>query len=768
MGFYSLFHLARALGKYGFTDPRQGTPRLRQKGVYLITGGLGGIGLVIAHHLTKTVQAKLILTTRSTFPGKEEEKEIPEEWADKIRKVRELEEMGAEVMVVTADTANKEQMQTAVSHALERFGTINGVIHCAGLPDGAAIQVRTKEMTDAILAPKVKGTLVLEETLKGIEPDFVVYCSSMNAILPAFGQVGHCGANAFLDAFAINKMYRGGPLTVSVNWNPWLEVGQAVESMNELAADSEMSQLDGLLSAEGVDVFMRILADALPQVVVSTNDFNVKFQQFHSAEAPQTREDADEDESMETLRSRPELDSVYVPPRNDIEKVLVKIRQKFFGFQQVGIYDDFFALGGDSLKAMTIITKIHRELKVKIPLAEIFTYPTIVELSEFIAGDNKEKKSYPIKKEAPKKQYMSIPPAEKKEYYVLSSNQKRLYILQQLEPDSAAYNIPHYIPLTDDIEIEKLETIFMNLLDRHESLRTSFHIVNEEPVQKIHDKVEFAIHYHRYHQPGGADGNLADPGINIELERIRRDFVKPFDPSRAPLLRAAFVEIEGKEREAFPGVLFLDMHHIITDGTSQAILAKEFMSLYKGETLTPLRLQYKDFSRWQKWEEQQKPLKQQEQYWLSVFSGELPVLNLPTDYPRPLMQRFEGNTVNFVLSVRHTGTLRDMARQADATLYMSILAVYTILLYKLNGQEDIVVGTPIAARRHADLETIIGMFANTLALRNYPCAEKTFHQYLKEIKERTLAAFENQEYQFEALVEKVSVRRDTSVTSLLK
>jgi len=203
------------------------------------------------------------------------------------------------------------------------------------------------------------------------------------------------------------------------------------------------------------------------------------------------------------------------------------------------------------------------------------------------------------------------------------------------------------------------------------------------------------------------------------------------------------------------------MHHIITDGTSQAILEREFMSLYRGEPLVPLRLQYKDFSRWQKWEEQQKPLKQQEQYWLSVFSGELPVLNLPTDSPRPLIQSFEGNTVNFVINEQQTHALRDMARQADATLYMSILGVYTILLYKFSGQEDIVVGTPIAARRHADLESIMGMFANTLALRNYPCDEKTFHHYLKEVKERTLAAFENQEYPFEEMVDRVAVNRDT-------
>ncbi|MCP4147627.1 MAG: hypothetical protein GY757_07745, partial [bacterium] len=169
----------------------------------------------------------------------------------------------------------------------------------------------------------------------------------------------------------------------------------------------------------------------------------------------------------------------------------------------------------------------------------------------------------------------------------------------------------------------------------------------------------------------------------------------------------------------------------------------------------------RDYAEWLNSAEQKELLKQQEEYWLNLFTGELPVLTLPTDYPRPVMQRFEGSLVSFMLSGEETGNLRGIAKKNDTTIYMTILSVFTILLSKLGGQEDIIVGTPTAGRRHADLENIIGMFVNTLATRNFPAGEKSFGRFIKELKTSTLEAFENQEYPFEELVEKLAVRRNS-------
>jgi amino acid adenylation domain-containing protein len=210
-------------------------------------------------------------------------------------------------------------------------------------------------------------------------------------------------------------------------------------------------------------------------------------------------------------------------------------------------------------------------------------------------------------------------------------------------------------------------------------------------------------------------------------------------------------------------LLMVDMHHIISDGASQVILTDEFNRLYTGkeEVLPALRLQYKDYSQWQNSEEQQTLLKEQETFWLDLFSDELPVLNLPIDYPRPFVQSFEGNTVEFPLTVKESQTLKAVAKETNATLFMSMLAVFNILLSKLSGQEDIIVGITIAGRRHADLQLIIGMFVNVLAMRNHPSGGKGFLAFLEEVKEKTLAAYESQEYPFEELVDKINVKRDT-------
>ncbi len=346
--------------------------------------------------------------------------------------------------------------------------------------------------------------------------------------------------------------------------------------------------------------------------------------------------------------------------------------------------------------------------------------------------------------------YSSIRPAEKKEYYVLSSAQRRMYILQQMLPSNVSYNLPHVMPLGKEVDKKKLEETFKRLIVRHESLRTSFEMVYGEPVQKVWDPgtIEFAIEYYRL-----------DPSLGIQEETVIEDFVKPFDMSHAPLLRVGLLNT-GKEGEEH--ILLLDVHHIVTDGTSQQVLFQEFMTLFKGRQLVPLSLQYKDYAEWRNREGVKEALKDQESYWLQEFRGEIPVLNLPTDFSRPAVQSFEGSELEFVLSREETRALNEVARLEEATIFMVLLSVYYIFLFKLTGQENIVVGSPLASRNHNDLQQIIGMFVNTLALRNFPTPGKTFKNFLEEVKGRTLKAFENQDYQFEDLVENAAVERDMS------
>ncbi|MCP4157819.1 MAG: amino acid adenylation domain-containing protein, partial [bacterium] len=286
----------------------------------------------------------------------------------------------------------------------------------------------------------------------------------------------------------------------------------------------------------------------------------------------------------------------------------------------------------------------------------------------------------------------------------------------------------------------------------------------EIPIQVVHEQVSFKIERFKIEISHSGLKDNADIEEN-QLRRAQREFFRTFDLGEAPLLRIGIVETtEAGSDTAKPGrnkYMLIDMHHIITDGTSLDILTREFFALDAGKRLPTLKRSYRDYAEWQSSSQQRQLMKQQEEYWIKEYSGEMQELNLPTDYPRPVIQAVEGNTLQFTLNKKETENLKEIARERKITLYMTLLSIYTLLLSKLSGREDIIVGTPTAGRQHACLENIIGMFINTLPIRNYPAGKKTFKEYLTEVKGNALQAFENQEYQFEDLVDRLSVRRDT-------
>jgi amino acid adenylation domain-containing protein len=419
----------------------------------------------------------------------------------------------------------------------------------------------------------------------------------------------------------------------------------------------------------------------------------------------------------------------YIAPTNELEKKLVEIWAEVLDVQKevIGINSDFFQLGGHSLKATIVISRIHKELDVKVPLKKLFGHPTITGLAKSIKDSETEA-------------FAAIEPVDKREYYPLSSAQKRIYILRQMDAEGTAYNMPGVIELGQEVDKERLALTFQELIKRHEGFRTSFEMVDETPLQKVHHQVEFEIEYYEAKSAAA----------------VMKDFVRPFDLRQAPLLRAGLINT-GQHY-----ILLVDMHHILSDGTSHGILKEEFQAIYDGRELPELRLQYKDYACWQHREAQEKTIKKQEQYWLGRFSDQLPVLDLPIDYQRPPIQSFKGSSADFSLDQDQREILVNIATKTDTTLFMVILAIYNILLSRLSGQQDIVVGTLIAGRRHADLQRVIGMFVNTLALRNFPLSDKTVLEFLNDVKQTTIDAFENQEYQFDDLVEKLVVERDVS------
>lgn len=419
----------------------------------------------------------------------------------------------------------------------------------------------------------------------------------------------------------------------------------------------------------------------------------------------------------------------YEAPQGEAEEKLAAIWQDILGLQRVGATDNFFELGGHSLKATALVSRIHREFNIEVPLREIFTNNTIRSLAHYMSNSQQSA-------------HQAIEPVEDKEYYRLSPAQKRLYALYQLDPANTVYNIPRAVMAEGKLDKERLQKVLAELIVRHEALRTSFEMTESGPVQRVHAAASPEIIYFE-----------AEPdGIDI----IMKEFVKPFDLGKPPLFRVGLVKLNHQH------LLLFDMHHIISDGTSVGIMINEFVKLYNGEKLPELRLQYTDYSEWQDKALGAEIIKKEEEYWLKQFEGEIPVLNLPTDYPRPSMRSFEGRSIQFGLGGICLEKLRSLARETETTLYMVLLAAYNVVLSKYTGQEDIVVGSPIAGRPHTDLEGIVGIFINTIPMRNRPERNKTFKEFLLEVKENAIKAYENQDYQFDELVEKLNLHRDFS------
>ncbi|MGR2697468.1 amino acid adenylation domain-containing protein [Bacillus inaquosorum] len=421
----------------------------------------------------------------------------------------------------------------------------------------------------------------------------------------------------------------------------------------------------------------------------------------------------------------------YTAPSNVTEMKLAQLWEDVLKNGPVGIHDNFFDRGGHSLKATALVSRIAKEFDVQVPLKDVFAHPTVEGLASVI-------------REGTDSPYEAMKPAEQREAYPVSSAQKRIYVLQQLEDGGTGYNMPAVLELEGKLDPERLDRAFKELIERHESLRTSFEQDESgEPVQRIHDEVPFTL-------------QTAVLGEQTEQEAAAA-FIESFDLSQAPLFRAQIVKVSDERH-----LLLVDMHHIISDGVSVNILIREFGELYNNRTIPALHIQYKDYAVWQEGFKKGDVYQTQEAYWLKQLEGELPVLDLPADHTRPPVRSFAGDKVSFTLDQEAASGLHKLARENGSTLYMVLLAAYTAFLSRLSGQEDIIVGSPIAGRPHKDLEPILGMFVNTLALRTRPEGGKPFVEYLQEVRETALEAYEHQDYPFEELVDKLGVTRDMS------
>ena len=428
-------------------------------------------------------------------------------------------------------------------------------------------------------------------------------------------------------------------------------------------------------------------------------------------------------------------DRLKVGPENEIEKELADIYANILGVsdESICIKTSFFELGGNSLSTILLLSRIHKKFGVKLDFKKVTQDSRIETLAKIVEKENLT-------------EFINILPIEKKEYYPLSFAQKRLYILQSMAPEKTYYNIHQISLIEGEIDIKKIELIFQKLINRHDIFRTCYKIVNDEIVHIIKENIDFTISFY--------EGDGSDDKVALLIKK----FIKPFNLSKPPLIRVGLVKISSLKH-----ILIMDIHHIISDGFSQQIILKDLANYYKKtNNLLPLLLQYRDYVSWQYSKKEKFLRDKQKDFWVKELVGELPMLDLPVDFDRPEIYNPDGAIEYFEFNEIISQKIKTIAFQQGVTTFMVLVSIFKIVLSKLCNQEEIIIGVPIAGRKHTDLENIIGLFANTLVLRSFPRRNLRFQEYLLQIKEISINAFDNQDFPFEELVDNLNLKRDTS------
>ncbi|GDZ93324.1 amino acid adenylation domain-containing protein [Planktothrix agardhii CCAP 1459/11A] len=444
----------------------------------------------------------------------------------------------------------------------------------------------------------------------------------------------------------------------------------------------------------------------------------------------------------------------FILPRNPIEEILVTIWSEVLKVKQVSINDNFFELGGHSLLATQLISRIRTNFSIEIPLRSLFAAPTIEELSQQI----QQLQQQDLTLSAP-----PILPRGEQSELLLSYAQTRLWFLDQLEPNSAFYNIPVGLRLQGHLNQSALRQSLEEIIQRHEALRTNFITVNGQPTQVIKTATNWTVSVIDLQHLSLEEQEITATNL------VKEQSFKPFDLAKEALVRATLILLNNQEYW-----LLLCLHHVISDGWSMRVFIEELTALYNADNqgqpspLKPLPIQYADFAIWQRQWLQGEVLENQLNYWQKQLADAPTFLPLPTDKPRPAVQTFTGAHQEFQLSLELTQKLTELSQQQGVTVFMTLLAVYGTLLYRYTGQSDILIGTPIANRNRREIESLIGFFVNTLVMRTDYSENPSFQELLMRVREMSLGAYAHQDLPFEMLVEVLQPERNLSHTPLFQ
>ena len=717
----------------------------KDNGVYIITGGTGRIGLVIAKYIANHKKGTILLVNRTKLPERNIWEKVIRQGEDKqlchkLSCIIQIERAGANVELVDLDITDSKKVDTFLKQCRSKYGKINGIVHCAGVGvgmKGELLQEDSDSVFEAVMAPKVQGTWILDHLTRDDQLDFFVMFTSVATLTGSIRGGSYVVANGYQNGYAEYRNQIGHktfsitlPAMMENEYNHYLNPVEERKQLFEPISEQELS-----------NVFELVLNSDYKHIIIgkikkNSDIFLLKDSLYFEFSGRVLQElqifsrigEFEEEQKVElpTVVLKGRASGIY----SRIEILIGSILKKYMGYKEINILENFFELGGDSIIAMKVINDLNAKLGSNIKITELLAHPSISEFAQSV------QRSY--------KTINRIQPVfAENGCFPVTPAQKRMIIVNEIAPESISYNEPLVFLIEGKLNIVRIEYAINQMLKKNEILRTSFQFENNEPIQIVQDEVTFNL-------------NQIDLSNNIDLDTVIKDFVRPFNLNDAPLFRVALVRTA-----ELSYVLLLDMHHIITDGVSAGLFVEQLFKIYQGEKLSEPKLQYKDYSVWY-YEYLQNNIAEQANYWLEIYKIIPPVLQLPYDNIRPCPFTYQGDRFVFNVSNELSDQISRFARLAGTTRFIVLMSAFSIILSRYSGQEDIVVGTPVSGRHHENVEGMLGMFVNTLAIRTKPLHEISYDDFIKQIKESVYLAFENQDYPFETLISELHLIKDLS------
>ncbi|MCR8981707.1 type I polyketide synthase [Brevibacillus laterosporus] len=733
---------------------------IRENGVYVITGGLGAIGLEMANYLASQASVNLVLINRSSLPSKELWGQVEQQTQPKLYRqitaIRKIESLGSNVTVVSADISDQDELQAVLTQVRSQFTTINGIIHSAGVAGEGFILRKEEVSSQPVLSPKVRGTWLLHHLTKDDQLDFMVLFSSINSLYGGVGQGDYTAANAYLDAFTSLRNRHTGK-TLTINWAAWKEVGMAVE----YGANHDLGFFKSLSTHNAIQAFQQVLHKRMKRVTIAEINYDNTLDQMDTLTFNLEKPIISKLTKMSRLKEIKQgavtsqaLPDVMVSGRNAGESYSVNERllaQVFcleLGLDEINIYDDFFSLGGDSIIAVKIVNSIQKYLNKNIGISEIFQNLTIFALAAHLSSQEKGNKKIIISEQNTEAPNIVL---ESEEGIELTGMQRHIYFLQSYNPFMTELTMLTEKELSTSVDIELFQKAVDAVTQQHEALRTIFREENGLPKQVILPFMSVETEYE--------DLSFDSDASQLAKRKLNEARIRACQLSKStwrPILYRL------PEKKTLFGLI---IHSLIGDQWSLEYIANEILQVYNDlienkEIALPPTGNYISWIRDQLSWEKSEGFQTDQAYWQQELRNPLPQLNLATDFQRPKTPSYQGSFYPFQLKDEEVWkSIQETIKRVDISLETYLLSAYYLLLHKLTLDTDIIIGMTARHQGDSDSNEIVGALTNIFCMRVKVEETETIEELFAKVEKTRFAATTHSRYPFDAIVAQVNAQR---------